>query len=329
MIVFLLMGFGFYRPVFADNTSAVSQVFQSAKDALDSLIAAKDQGSVNDVALRVNAFNQVLDLSIAEAKDYELKLLTTDKNSDYDVWIKSAINGLTAAIVYYNSEKSVLAGTSPIDLTGIKLMAEDFKNWRSKNYLPLVSEIQDFLLVKQEYSAIDTSQKRLDNITKDLSSLNFNQEDEGTLNGMLGSAKSDIKSAVSLNDQAYQLFLERYVSPLIVSTSSTSTDATSTDGSVNASSSASSSPADATSTGSGEIVSSSTVSTSSTSTVISTDQVSSSTVENGSSTDSNSAGGTLNELSIKDLVGSSLNKIKEAYQNFIDMSNFVRKLLQQ
>ena len=46
-----------------------------------------------------------------------------------------------------------------------------------------------------------------------------------------------------------------------------------------------------------------------------------------SSTATSSAAENLNLLSIKDLVRSSLEKIKDAYQIFIEMSNLVRKLL--
>ena len=282
-----LVSFGFTSPVFADggtSTSAVNQVFQSAKDALDNLLSAKDAGDVSDVALRVSAFNQVLDLSTAEAKDFELKLLTVDKNADYNPWVKNALDELTNALVYYDSERQALASSSPT-LGDIKSMASDFKAWRDKNYVPLLNQLQDFFLVRQEFSAIGTSEKRLNNIQNDLSTLNFSSKNQKALNGMLDAASSDIKSAKDLNNQAYQLFLKGDVEPL----TATSTEATSTE-------------AVATST------------SSSTSTAISTDM-----------TESTS---TPQIVSIKGLVGESLSKIKDAYQNFIDISNLVRKLLQ-
>lgn len=310
---------GFSRTVFADDSSPVNQVFQSAKDALDSLVGAKDQGNVNDVALRINAMKQVFDLSTAEAKDLELKLLTVNKNPDYDAWVKSATDGLAGALVYFDSERQLLAGSSTLDLAGIKSIAEDFKSWRDANYTPLVTQVQDFLLVQQESSAIGTSQKRLGNITKDLSSLSFKAGDQKSINGMLSQASDDVKTAKALNTQAYQLFLSSYVNVATSSTSidgdATTTSSTSTATSTNSTSSLP--------TGASADASSSTATTSATSTDVEQATTTS------SSTDAGDTAGTSSPASIKDLVNASLAKVKDAYQNFIDISNLVRKLLNQ
>lgn len=319
IVLLLIASFGYAGAAAAastDNTSAVNQVFQSAKNALDSLVSAKDAGNINDVALRVDAFNQVLDLSTAEAKDFELKLLTTDKNPDYGAWVKNALDGLTNALVYYDSERQAIASSSP-SLDGIKSMASDFKAWRDENYVPLLNQLQDFFLVKQEFSAIGTSEKRLGNIQSDLSSLSFKSQDEKTINGMLDAAANDIKGAKSFNNQAYDLFLSMYAEPLNAtstdSTSSPRTDSTSTSTSTSTSSSTEATSTEATSS-------------IATSTGTSTEDVSTSSIT--TSTDTAVSSSTPQIVSIKGLVGSSLSKIKDAYQNFIDISNFVRKLLQ-
>ncbi len=316
IVLLLVASFGYVTSAAAastDNTSAVNQVFQSAKDALDSLVSAKDAGNINDVALRVDAFNQVLDLSTAEAKDFELKLLTTDKSSDYSAWVKNALDSLTNALVYYDSERQTIASSSP-SLDGIKSMASDFKTWRDENYVPLLNQLQDFFLVKQEFSAIGTSEKRLGNIQSDLSTLSFKSRDEKTINGMLDAAASDIKEAKDFNNQAYDLFLSTYAEPL------------------NATSSVSTSTSSSTKATSTETTSTETTSTEATSSIIatstgtSTEDVSTSSIT--TSTDTAVSSSTPQIISIKGLVGSSLSKIKDAYQNFIDISNFVRKLLQ-
>lgn len=307
IVLLLVASFGYAGAAAAastDNTSAVNQVFQSAKDALDSLVSAKDAGNINDVALRIDAFNQVLDLSTAEAKDFELKLLTIDKSPDYNAWVKNALDGLTNALVYYDSERQAVASSSP-SLDGIKSMASDFKTWRDENYVPLLNQLQDFFLVKQEFSAIGTSEKRLSNIQSDLSSLSFKSRDKKTINGMLNAAASDIKGAKDFNNQAYDLFLSMYAEPL----NATSSTSTSTSSSTEATSTEATSSVIATSTGT------------------STEDVSTSSIT--TSTDTAVSSSTPQIVSIKGLVGSSLSKIKDAYQNFIDISNFVRKLLQQ
>ncbi len=310
MSIFAVASLGLARTVFADDSSPVSQVFRGAKDALDSLVNAKDQGNVNDVALRINAMQQVFDLSTAEAKDLELKLLTVNKNPDYSAWVSSSTDRLAAALVYFDSERQLVSGSSSLDLPGVKAIAEDFKSWRDAEYTPLVNQVQDFLLVRQESSAIEISQKRLSNIRKDLSSLTFKPGDQKTISGMLAGASNDVKAAKDLNTQAYNLFLSKYVGGA-TSSASTSTVATSA-------------------TSAADNVSSFVVPSSTATASLSLPaQAGLAQATTSSSTDAGGAAGTSSPASIKDLVNASLAKIKDAYQNFIDISNLVRKLLQQ
>ena len=280
------------RPVSAADAAPVLQsALDNAKQSLDDLVTAKDEDSSDDVGLRVQTFGQVIDLSEAEAKDFEFKLLAIPKDDKLDAWKKSVLAGFDSAIAYFESEKQSLTDpTSTIDLAGIKQMAQDFKTWRDANYLPLTDQAQDFILIKKEYSAITTAKSRLDKITSDLKGLNQPAiSNSADIKKSLDGSKSGINDATTLNQKAYDMFVSTYASA--TSTLATSTLATST--------AATSTPE----TSSTPIISSSTA------------------------TSSEAAVSQPPIVSIKDLVTSSLNRIKDSYQGFIDISNSVRKLL--
>ncbi|MGC9610891.1 MAG: hypothetical protein ABSE68_01590 [Minisyncoccia bacterium] len=287
LIPAVIMVFGLTSlPARAEENQTVQKALDNAKQYLDDLVTAKDDNSVDDVGLRVETFRQVLDLSSAEAKDLEFKLLTVTKEDVFEAWKKQAMNGLTEALVYFDSQKQAVSDGKDVSLGQIKQIAQDFKSWRDENYLPLTGQIQDFMLIKQEAKSVQTAQSRLQKINNDLKSIKraiFSSADK--INGLLANSTESINKADELNNQATKLFIDLYVS--------TSTAATST----------------------------LTVATS-------TEEISSVVLDNSSSTASSSALKDQSPIvSIKDLVGSSLLKIKEAYQGFIDISNLVRKLL--
>jgi hypothetical protein len=104
-------------------------------------------------------------------------------------------------------------------------------------------------------------------------------------------SRQNISDAVDLNNQAYDLFSQNYGvenAPMVSSTDLVATSSDSTD-------------------------------------ATSTDGAAYSTFTASSSLTADAVPNPI--VSIKDLVGSSLSKIKDAYQNFIDISNLVRKLL--
>ncbi len=279
------------KPALADNgSSTVQKALDSTKQFLDDLITSKDENSGNDMTLRVQTFNQIIDLSEAEAKDFEFKLLAVDKDSKLDGWKKSALKGFDQAIAFFDSEKDLVGDGKSLDLAGIKKIAQDFKSWRDVNYLPLVGQTQDFLLIKQEAKGIQTAQSRFQKITSDLKGLKQSTISNSTdIKSSMDNAKKSIDQAVDLNNQATDLFVNNYIkmsnsSSTEVATSSNVSNATADDATIASSTStATSSPAD--------------------------------------------VSASISIVSIKDLVKSSLNKIKDAYQGFIDISNLVRKLL--
>ncbi len=293
-------------PARAEESQTVQRALNNAKQYLDDLVTAKDENSGEDVGLRVETFRKILDLSSAEAKDLEFKLLTADKDSAFDAWKKRTLDALSKTLVFLDSEKQRVSDAKALSLEKIKAVAEDFKKWRDAEYLPLANQVQDFLLTKQEAKAIKTAQTRLSKITSDLKnikrSLGSSADD---INISVSKSRKLIEEADDLNNQAVALFLKNYVGILNASSSEGESDNSS-----------------ATSTASSTAVSAEPTALK----VISL----SDNANASSSATSTSTGGTLSNppiVSIKDLVKSSLSKIKEAYQGFIDISSLVRKLL--
>ncbi len=246
----------------AESAPAVQKVLENTKAYLDDLVTAKDDNTSNDLSLKIETFKQVLDLSSAETKDLEFKLLTADKEERFEAWKKDSLDKLARALAYYDSERDLLSDSNSITAEDITNIAKHFKEWRESEYLPLVSEVQDFILIKQEMKAIQTAGKRLDKVNENLVSLGISSDNKN-ISKYLSKAKSFINSASKLNDEAADLFVSRYIS--------TST-------------------------------------------------------EEATSTDAN-ATSTPPLTSVKDLVRSSLDAVKGAYQSFIDVSGVVRRLL--
>ena len=277
----------------AEETKGVQKAYENAKQYLDDLVTAKDENQADDLGLRVETFRQVLDLAKAEAKDFEFKLITIDKDETFEAWKKEIMDSLTKDMVFIDSQKELLSDIKSIDLAKVKEIAKDFKIWRDGEYLPLASQIQDFLLVKQEAKAVQTAQARLQKITADIKNIKQSKiTDSKDIKNFLDKSRVLINQAAELNKKAADAFTERYMS--VENASSTEAIATST-------------------------IATSTVS-------IPILNLATSSVSNSTSSPADiSAPSPI--VSIKDLVRSSLDKIKESYRGFVDISNLVRKLL--
>ncbi|MCL4403855.1 hypothetical protein M1432_00675 [Patescibacteria group bacterium] len=301
------------------QTASSSNILQDVQAAVQSLVSAKDTGNTNDVALRVTAFEQVLSLSQNEAQDYELKLVNAQSGKEYDVWKNSALNGLSQALAYYDSENQAVNGTSTITSEDIKQIASDFESWREDTYLPLVNQIQDFLLVNQETAAVKVAAVRYDKIVSDLQGLGVAAITRSkTIAQSLNDASSSIVSAGNLNDQATKLFMSLYVA-----STSTAADQSASSSDSSASTTIDVAPLVLTATSSND---DSATSSATLAGQVSTGTIATSTASAGQAT--STVATSSNPISIKGLVKASLDDVRNAYQDFIDISNLVRSLLQ-
>lgn len=297
--------------VFAQS-SAAQKALEEVKDSVGTLIGAKDENNPIETGLRIETFKKVLVFSTAETKDLKLKLLSYDEfsaatstaTSSLSFWGKSAIGKLNDALAYYDEQKSAIEDKDFLmTLESIKTMAEKFKKWREEFYIPAIEEITSFLLTEQQNKAIETAENRWQKISGDvvkLKKVRFKKISE--LEKSLKEAGESIEEAWVLNKKARELFEETYlirgVDITTTTSSATSTQPTST---------------------------STVIENAATSTAAETNTTT--TTGQKQKEKDESAEPPNPPPSIKDLVKDSLIKIRDAYQNFIEMSNLVRKLL--
>lgn len=282
------------------QSNAVQKAFENVKNRIDELITAKDENKFNELAVRIETFKKVIDLSTKEAQDLKLKLLTTDRENIED-WRKKMVAELNLIIKSYGEKKQELENRENIlNIDTLKGLAESFKRWREENYTDVANQVREFLLIVEEEKSIRTAEKRAQMIGEDLRRLERAKiKGVADLKQLLATANDLIEEAAALNKLAEMNFFDLYI--LQSSTDSPTTTSTPT------------------STSPFKMPDSEITNNSDASTTTSTAPLSAETPLSGEAEPS--------PPSVKDLVRSSLEKIKEAYQVFIEMSNLVRKLL--
>lgn len=244
-------------------TTTLQEVQEGTKD----LINAKDQENPTpeeEQKLRLEIFTKVIDLSLKEAEDIINQLNALKNLNEQETNLRDQLlEKFNGFLQFYNEQKEGLTSTSTeelirADLTAIKKLAQDFKDWRGNVYLPVFETATDFLLINQQKIILEMTEKRYQKISLDIIKLK-----KANLTG-IDQLEKYLNQAADLIGTAKDL----WITASTATSTATSTITTST-------------PASA------------------------EDQL----------------------LSIKNLISDSLNKIKEAYRIFIEMSNLVRKLL--
>jgi len=295
-----------------DSFDQIKQSVQDVQEGTQNLITSKDDNNLTpeekqkqELDNRLSVFGKILTLSINEATSTE-KQLKALKNLDKeaDSLRNQLVSEFDGFIKSYNDQKQTLEKPEAIDLVKIKEMAQSFKDWRTATYLPEFEKANDFLLINQQQNTLEMAGNRFNKITSDIKNLKKqNLKGVEALGNSLSLAANSLKEAENLYKEAENKF---WLIANTLDSNASSTIASSTISSENLSNAA-------------------TADNSSSTEIISPLQNASSTDINPTSTPSISIEDQF--LSIKGLVGDSLNKIKETYQIFIEMSDFVKKLL--
>jgi hypothetical protein len=209
-------------PVFAQE-KAVQKALETVKERLDDFIVAKDENDANALALRIEVFKKVIDLATSEAKELKIKLLSLDPTKDEAVsaWQDRMVANLDQALEYYRQYVvSFGQNNLPATVSQIKTMAEEFRKWRDENYLATAEQVNQFLLINQESRAIEIAEKRATKIAEDLVKLQKSAKPAflknfAGLNNSLAAARNLIEEAKGLNQQASELFREKYLLPYL------------------------------------------------------------------------------------------------------------------
>ncbi|PIR06462.1 hypothetical protein COY65_02340 [Candidatus Jorgensenbacteria bacterium CG_4_10_14_0_8_um_filter_39_13] len=277
------------------QTPFLQNALKNVQEGVDELTNVKNENSRESFNSRVETFKEVLNLSLSEMENIKLRLLSLDNLTKKGLVLREEmISWFDKILKFYNSQKQdlkKLENDENATINDIKNLAQKFKEWRETDYLPKIDEIYNFILINLEKEAVQMAQNRFQKISRSLNQLKENNVKN--LDGvfeLLDKTKKIIQEGNELNQKSEDLFWQFLTPSLIEKNSSTSP------------------------TSSGE--------------------VSSTEINFLNSTSSNvSSSTTMTEEinppspSIKDLTKESLNKIKEAYQIFIEISNLVRKLL--
>ncbi|MFA5084280.1 MAG: hypothetical protein WC475_02775 [Candidatus Paceibacterota bacterium] len=291
----------------------IKESVQEVKEGTKNLITTKESENLSpeekekqELSQRLDIFAKILDLSVKEAKDTisQLKALKNIEEkyvSSQEEFVKKFENFLK----FYNEQEGIAGKPEEIDLAKIKEMAQSFKDWRETTYNPEFAAVTDFILVNRQKTTLEMAGNRFAKISSDVAKLKkTNLKGVDGLEKLLNLAADSLKEAKDFYQEAKDGFwlLEEKLSAAS-STTASSTLATGT---------------------------STPVATSTEEIIVPEISVSAENASSTSDTASTSTPSISIEdqfLSIKGLVGNSLNKIKETYQIFIEMSNFVKKLL--
>ncbi|MBI5733162.1 hypothetical protein HY967_04425 [Candidatus Jorgensenbacteria bacterium] len=318
LVIFVTL-FSLNSGVALAESSTIQKAIENVRDRLDDLVTAKDENNLTELALRIETFKKVIEFSVAEAKDFKVKLLTIDTaDQEISVWREAIIKELDRSLEYYeNSAKQLETVEKTIDLPTIQTMAQKFKSWRETNYLPVTNQIRDFILIQGEIKAIQTAKRRFQKIEEDVAKIKKARvKGSERLTKLLDRAEGLIKGGEGLNKEAQTIFTAYLATNSLTTTTTTSTPTSTSPLTESTNLPTVSSPENTTLFLAP--TESNNASTTPTSTVTSTmlNATTTPTVPPQPST-----------TSIRDLVKTSLSNLKEAYQVFIEMSNLVRELL--
>lgn len=289
-----------------ESFNKIKESVQEVNEGTKNLITAKEQEDLSpeekekeELSLRLEVFDKILNLSIKEAEDIISQLKTLNDLDEKTLSLRDQLEKeFEDFLEFYNTQKEILEKpeaitisqaqddseqNQEIDLPRIKEIAQSFKDWRETAYLPKLAIATNFLLINRQKTTAGMAETRFKKISQDvkkLKKMNFKGINE--LEKYLDLAINSLEKAKSLRQEAENNFwLIMATSTMTIASSTTAITSSTTD----------------------SVFSENTTST-----------VSSISIED-------------QFLSIKSLVGQSLNKIKEAYQIFIEMSNFIKKLL--
>lgn len=285
----VLVGLFLLAPGAGAQTTALKKAVEEIKDSVDLLIGAKDSDS-ESLAFRVETFKKVVELAITEAKDLKIKILGFETEDEtVTAWKESRIAEINALVSYYAEQEESAVSLKEPSLENLKKIAQDFKDHRENVFRPLAEEIGNFFLIQQENKALETAQKRLAKIAKDIEKLkNQKIKNIAQVDAFLEKSGKLINEGLVLNNEATDIFWEKINASSSTFAEKNFSAALETD---QATSSEELSPP-AADIGEGGLIAPE-----------------------------------IQEPSIKDLVYASLNSVKGAYQTFIDLSNLVRELL--
>lgn len=297
------------------NAAAIKEAFDSVRESLAGLLAAKDEQRIDELRFRINAYRDILRFTATEIQDVRMQLgvdgepaaaaaptgtqpaLTPEKE-----WRLKILKGFDEADEFIEGERVWLnAEEGVLSLDGIRDRAGVFQKWREGTYQRVMEPAREYLLVGRQVTIVDTAARRQKKIGEDVTRLRRARvRGSADLAKRLAQADLLIKEASALEAEARKAFTAANFEPQ----RSAATTTTST--------------APLPSPAAGEPEPSAATGTVATSTATqSAEGTSTAAVLQAAAPPPNP----------KELVRQSLEKIQAAYRLFLEMSNAVQQML--
>lgn len=274
------------------QSEAVKKAVQDVKQSVDTLVIARDENVTSDLGLRIEALKKVIELSMSEAKELRVKLALLETEDELKIWREEVSNRLGEVLSYLDQKQKLSTSGDIKNIEALKEVAQTFKDWRDATYTPLAEEIDEFFAVKKGDEVIKVASARSLKIAKDIIKIQkINPKAALSLKASLQKADRLISDGASVQKNSFNVFYGKYVLPIVV----TSTPVTTT-------------------SSLSIVIGTSTIGIG-TSTMIKMRMVESDGLKPFES----------EEVPIKDLIRASFQKVRDAYQVFIEMSSSVRE----
>ena len=238
IIIITLVILGLILPfsnIFAQEN--LQDPLKEVSNKVDELIELKDDNTLSDeekeikeIQVRKEALEKIITLSLIETENLIIKLSALELVSENQIAIKDSFVEILKNNEVYSKELGEKIKEENLSLDDVKNLAQEYKDWRDENYNKYIKKITVFLLTFQEKQVLKTAEIRLEKIMSDLKKLEDLKiiKKDDTLKFITASTKN-LANAQILNSKAEEkimLAIERDI--LEVASSTESMTATST-----------------------------------------------------------------------------------------------------
>ncbi|GEM_PF-1934204 len=306
-------------PIFAqENLQTPNKEVSNKVDELvdlkdDNTLSEKDK-ELKEIQIRKEALGKITNLSLLEIKNLEAKINSLDLTSNTQNAIKEKFLEILDNNKKYSEELRTKTENDKLTLEEVKNLAQEYKDWREKNYNKYVKQLTIFILTFQEKNVLKTANTRLEKIMIDIKKLEgakiLKKEDTWKY---IESAMKSLTNAQIFNSDAEKLIIEVIERDIInAATSTLASAATLTSEPIG------------TATTTSEKIEEPIIKHAEESTVSSTAKLATTTPMTSTSSPQEII---LEEDSAQTLIEKSLQEIKNAYTSFISISNKVKAKL--
>lgn len=213
-LAFILGGPRLIKAETATSTIVGSPQVCELNKALDELLAVKDSaitGLARDRAefkVRKAVIEQTIICAREEIQQTKMKLEALIISAPEDEALRSQfIDSLTLSSVTYDEYSQAMATST--GLIDIKKLAEDILDWRKNEYIPMLSQVNDFILVINNDQSIKVARARFDKIKSTISILRLSNV--ASIRNLLDDSAQLTTKAIKLNNDAHTIVLTYFV----------------------------------------------------------------------------------------------------------------------